>query len=69
MTVYEYLHKRHRPGEAETVHLTRQDGGDRTLCGRPAVGMFLGDETLMGQEATCGSCRRVYDSDAEGARP
>jgi hypothetical protein len=54
VTVYEY-----RTADNERVHLTRQEDDRLTLCGHPTASMALGDETMWGGAATCGSCRRV----------
>jgi hypothetical protein len=56
--VYEYVAKEF--DDEQTVHLVRQESwfARRTLCGRSTEGWMLGDETLWGGIATCGTCRK-----------
>lgn len=61
MSHYVYLET-----EGETIHLAEFDAFYRvgatsasTLCGRPATGLSVLDETASGFASTCGSCRRA----------
>jgi hypothetical protein len=61
MIVLEYL-----TADTGTIHLARQDvshRGVKTLCGRDATGMTMGDETLSGHQATCQRCLAIRPTD------